>query len=583
MERLEAKKISGKTYYYYSKWEWVNGKCRRVWQKYLGNLETIVKAVTGETSTPLYAEIFQWGLPTALWKECQLANVIKVVDKLCPKRNQGMSTGEYLAIATLNRAISPKSKRSMWDWFSQTVLLRYLPHGSKTSLTSQRFWDHMNRISAEKARTIWQQILIDVVTRESIDLSSISYDGTNFYSFIDTFNTHCNIAKRGKNKQGRTNLRQISYALFCSADGHLPLFYEVYEGSRNDAKQFPLMLRQFRHFLNEISEQKCSAGIDTKGDPDTTLIFDKGNNSAKNFALIDSLELNYVGSVKLNEHKDLAQISNRDSTFAPCSAEKLKRTKAFRVKRKVYGQDRILVVTYNENLFNTQWLTLQNDITKAVQTLSLLQQKLEDRVNGVIKRGNAPTVASVKKQCDHILSRPYLEDIIQKTIRQGSDEIPRLEYSIDTKELHKISDTYLGKNILITNREKWNDEKIIEAYRSQFIIENVFKDMKDRDIGSWWPLHHWTDSKIKVHALYCTIAILLRSLMMCRIRKAGLSLSTKRIHSELNAIREVINIYPRTRRKKTERKHVVLSKISELQQQLISILSLDEMDFQDLG
>ncbi len=71
--------------------------------------------------------------------------------------------------------------------------------------------------------------------------------------------------------------------------------------------------------------------------------------------------------------------------------------------------------------------------------------------------------------------------------------------------------------------------------------------------------------------------------MMCRIRKAGLSLSTKRIHSELNAIREVINIYPRTRRKKTERKHVVLSKISELQQQLISILSLDEMDFQDLG
>ena len=45
MERLEAKKISGRIYYYYSKWAWVDGKCRRVWQKYLGTLENIAKAI----------------------------------------------------------------------------------------------------------------------------------------------------------------------------------------------------------------------------------------------------------------------------------------------------------------------------------------------------------------------------------------------------------------------------------------------------------------------------------------------------------------------------------------------------------
>jgi len=33
MERLETKKISGHTYYYYSEWGWVNGKCRRKWQR----------------------------------------------------------------------------------------------------------------------------------------------------------------------------------------------------------------------------------------------------------------------------------------------------------------------------------------------------------------------------------------------------------------------------------------------------------------------------------------------------------------------------------------------------------------------
>ena len=45
MERLEAKQVKGHTYYYYSKWEWVDKRCRRVWQKYLGKLEDIVAAI----------------------------------------------------------------------------------------------------------------------------------------------------------------------------------------------------------------------------------------------------------------------------------------------------------------------------------------------------------------------------------------------------------------------------------------------------------------------------------------------------------------------------------------------------------
>jgi hypothetical protein len=47
VERLETKQIHGHTYYYYSKWARVNGKPRRVWQRYLGKLEDIVQAVEG--------------------------------------------------------------------------------------------------------------------------------------------------------------------------------------------------------------------------------------------------------------------------------------------------------------------------------------------------------------------------------------------------------------------------------------------------------------------------------------------------------------------------------------------------------
>jgi hypothetical protein len=38
---------------------------------------------------------------------------------------------------------------------------------------------------------------------------------------------------------------QVSYALFCCADGQVPLYFDVYEGNRNDSKQFPLLLNKF--------------------------------------------------------------------------------------------------------------------------------------------------------------------------------------------------------------------------------------------------------------------------------------------------------------------------------------------------
>lgn len=87
----------------------------------------------------------------------------------------------------------------------------------------------------------------------------------------------------------------------------------------------------------------------------------------------------------------------------------------------------------------------------------------------------------------------------------------------------------MGKNILVTDRDTWDNDQIILAYRSQFHIENVLKEMKDRDIGSWWPLYHWTDQKINVPSFSCTIAVLLRALAHRRVKGAGIDISMKRL------------------------------------------------------
>lgn len=573
MERLEKKAIKGHTYYYYSRWENVNGKCRRTWQKYLGKLEDIVKAVEGGCPAPQYAELFDWGLPFILWQESRKARIVEHVDAQCPKRRQGLSIGEYIALAAVNRAIQPKSKHAFFEWFSNTTLWRYLPEASKTALNSQRFWDHMNHISHEQTLSIWKRIIRDVVNQHHIDLSSVCYDGTNFYTFIDTFNARCTMAKRGKNKQGRANLRQVSYALFCSTQEQLPLYYDVYDGNLNDTTQFPVMLKQFQTFLTTTFEQEIQV------DPSrVTLIFDKGNNSQENFTLLDRLKLHYVGSKKLSEVKEVAETSNNDARFMDCQAIGLENTKAFRGTKKVYGKDRTLVVTYSQELFDSQLLTLHNDISKAVPQLKALQQKLQDRANGIVTKGRCPTTGSIIRQCQGILKRQYMKQVIPYTVTADSgntdQEIPVLTYQIDTDAMKHLSDTYLGKNLLVTDRSEWGNDQIILAYRSQFNIENVFKDMKDRDIGSWWPVYHWTDQKMYVHAFYCTIAVLLRALIYRKVKQGGLQISLKRMLTELSAIKEVLIVYPRKRKAQKEPQHTVLSKTSELQESLLSILEI---------
>lgn len=68
--------------------------------------------------------------------------------------------------------------------------------------------------------------------------------------------------------------------------------------------------------------------------------------------------------------------------------------------------------------------------------------------------------------------------------------------------------------------------------------------------------------------------MLLRAMMLRRVRQGGLQHSMERLLCELEAIRKVVNIHPKKRGQKKPRTQTVLSKTTDLQQQLSSILAL---------
>jgi transposase len=307
--------------------------------------------------------------------------------------------------------------------------------------------------------------------------------------------------------------------------------------------------------------------------PKTTLVFDKGNNSAANFALIDGLGLDYVGAVKLGEVAEWAAVSNTaDARWEACAG--LEGTKAFRVESELYGRKRTLVVSWHQGLFEAQWATVQSELARALRKLGDLQQSLERRHRGEVKGGKAPTVESVQKQCREILHREHLSQVVASAVQARDSGVPGLDYRVQSEGLERLRDTLLGKNLLVTSHGGWTDAEVIEAYRSQFLIEEIFQQMKDRDLGCWWPMFHWTDRMIQVHGLYCTIALLLRAMVGRQVREAGLELPLTRLWAELEQVQEVVNVYPERGARQSPLRQRVLSKLTALQERLVEVLGL---------
>lgn len=564
MVYLTRKKIKGITYYYAEESERRDGKSRRKWQKYLGSLNKIIEAVEGEPPKPEYAEIFQLGGPAAYLNASEQINMMKILDSVLPKRNQGPSVGFYLTLAAINRGIEAVSKRSMWHWFQNTILFRAFPEINRASLSSQRFWDNMSSISEDKMKSAWMKVVNYVLDLEKLDLSCASYDGTNFYTFIGSFNTRCAIAKRGKNKQGRKDLRQINYALFCTRKDHFPLYFDVFEGNRHDSKEFQVVIEKFfQAFKDRVAK-----------DGGMTIVFDKGNNSDKNLEkFIQDSGFHFVGSVKPDDHKDLALVSNNDKCFELLSHPRLDQVKAFRTQKKIYGKNLTVVVTFNNNLYISQVKSINNEIDKSLGKLAGIANKLEDRIAKIVTKGKKPTKESVNSQVSSVLCGQHMKKLIKTTVGEHNG-VPTLTYTLDTEEYARLADTYLGKNIIITDNHDWATEDIVVTYRSQYVIEDIFKQMKDRKTGTWWPMYHWTDNMIRVHGFYCSLSLLLRALIMKRAKDSGMPMSITKLHDKLFGIREVLNIFAKGKNKQETQS--VVSKLDKVQRQLFDLFDMKQ-------
>jgi transposase len=555
MASIISKKVNGQSYYYLRQMARVEGKPKMAWERYLGKAEDIEAAVVGSTAVPERTRHLGFGDVAATWSVIERLRIAEIVDEvLGPRRGDASaSVGTYVALLVLNRVVAPCSKLGFSDWWATTAGDR-LVQLTTGALDHRRFWDAMDQISPTQLAEIERRVVSHMVESFGLDCSGLVLDMTNFATYIDSANDKAPIARRGRAKQKRTDLRLVGLGLVISTDGGVPLVSHAYGGDRPDVTQFPLM-------VDELVSRFGSLGLPAD---ELTLVYDAGQDSKKNQTKMAGSPLHFVGSLPPSDHLELMAVPRR--RYQVVDEEAFPALTAFESRVSALGGRYRVVVTHSQNLHDLQLQGFSQTLAKASGQLAEVSARLE---RGKTKKDRAGLEAEIAG----ILAPRWLERVITFELTGDFKASYRLAFGIDVKARKALEAELFGKRVLFTDRDNWSIAEVVAAYRSQSGLEADFRQMKDPKVVGFSPMFHWTEQKIRVHAQYCVLALAVARLMAREARSAGMAMSVRELLSSLKAIQETLLIYPSTGGRPRARR--MLTEMDPTQSRLYELFGLD--------
>lgn len=354
----------------------------------------------------------------------------------------------------------------------------------------------MDRVSPEALEAIEGELVRKVVDEFQLKLDTLLYDTTNFFTYIASANSRPKLPQRGHSKQKRADLRLISWSVLCARESQIPLCTNVYDGNMPDAVQFAEALRRIRARLVGLLGEKVG---------ETTVVYDMGNNSRSNQALVDEAPFHYIGALPPSRYRALREIPLEE--YTTIQDGRLAGLPVYRCTRVIWGVNRTLVLYRSELLREGQQRGLQQHLKKRIKALTKWQDQLDN------PRSRPGSSEQVQKKIASLTSGQYVHDVLRVEFRPERSGRNRLTWSIDQDGLDRLNRDVFGKRILIIDQHDWPSEEIILAYRSQYELEAAFRQVKDPAHLAVRPQFHWTDQKLRVHIFICLAAYILARLV----------------------------------------------------------------------
>ncbi len=525
MVHLIKKVIKGNTYLYLAASARIDGKPRRIWQKYLGSEDKFNELTELLIDTSPSIMTLDFGLPIALMQLVKELKLIELINDCTNKRSQGLSLGHYVSLAAINRCVKPTSKAKLRRWFEHTALFKEFPP-IDTYLDSMAYTNHFKYLTPEVIEDIETRISERLIKKFNVSMNTLFYDPTNFFTFINP-KEGMELPKHGHSKEGRFALNLVGLTLFCTKDGGLPVLHEVYPGNVQDAKLF-------REQVPRLLERLKRVGIDPR---EICVVFDKGNLSQEAFDQIYEAGIHFICSIRPSTQKEFESLTPADFKL-----EKLPNGKKIGVLEyitQLYGSNNKLLVVYNPRLKAWQEKNLMIKLEKKIE---VVHEWFKERLN--VKKWRK--VEAVEEKIRDIFKSKKHLDLVDYSV---SGTLAKVEYSIKLNEKAIMThlDT-LGKSFFLSNHPDMAALDIVWLYRQQFTVERAFKYLKSPDLLSVRPMYHWTDDSIRGHLFTCVLGLLLLTLLVRKVQREFKRLSLSNIVEYLSEIELAIVHYKGTKK-----------------------------------
>ena len=522
MASLQKKHIKGHDYWYIVESKRINGKPTPIIIQYLGTVDNLLNLLQGRSNE---FKSYAHGAVAALMKMAQKTGILEIMDQHLPSQTRdGLKREESLLLAAIHRVIQPGSKRSFADWAETTTLPTLIKFNPK-EMTSQHFWDQMDGITEQQLRTCEDAITGRIFEIYNFEVEKLILDYTNYYSYIATANEKSALCKRGHNKQKRYDLRQYSLAVVTTKDVLFPMCSHIYEGNINDQSEFPVYLDQIIERVPGFEASKA------------TLIFDGGSNNKDNLARLEKQKFHYICALSLSACKDLYAIALE--SYEAISLQKQDML-CYRLRREIWGQQRECLLLYSPKLYEGQMREMENNLIKNQERLAELAQKIQSEKSRIKKDPE-----SIKSRIKNEIKGSHQNELFEITI-QGDTIVTGFSWKINPGKKSEIITKYFGKKLLISNRQAWSTQEILETYNNQYLIEKIFKDTKNPHHFAIRPQYHWTDMKMRVHIFCCLIGLILTALLRKELLGHGIVME----NDELTKIRECL-VFKKTSKNKS--------------------------------
>jgi transposase len=339
------------------------------------------------------------------------------------------------------------------------------------------------------------------------------WDTTNFFTRIENGES---IPQKGHSKEHRNDRNLIGLGLAVSGD-NIPFFHETFKANMHDSKVFSNVLDVIVERLNKLSVNA----------EDVVLILDKGNNSEDNIKEVVK-RTHLIGTIRYDQAKEHLEVPLEK--YEKINDEGLG---AYRTSDVLYGEEFTIVITHNPRTTKKQTLKYEETKAKVIKELEEMKKRIENKN----QRGRPWTQnRAVRAIVDKIPlnMRSVFNYDVKKKVGRGGGLI--VEFDINAKNEVMKYKTF-GKIVHFTDLHEWSSDKIAVLYNSKYNVEDDFKWLKDKLLVPIKPINVRTDQHIRAHVFICVMGLLFYRYIQWKLKRVGLTYSTKELDEILKGIR----------------------------------------------